>query len=229
MALRHDVEPALPTMSADTYFANERPEVAALLPAGARHVLEGTWDEVEAQISTRHFDLAVRNDGIEHMAEPEAVLASLKTKRVAGTMLVGSVPNVHHLPHEAEMLWEQDWRYREAWPGSPATRVCGRPADRAQRHRVAVTLAGQGALVADPAGAGGADLALAAGRAPPADRLSASAAGLNCPPRLHAGPARVQLAARGAPGSWRSVMQRPDNPGLAGEAIPLSHSKAHTT
>jgi hypothetical protein len=99
MALRHDVEPALPTMSADTYFANERPEVAALLSAGARHVLEGTWDEVEA------------------------VLASLKTKRVAGTMLVGSVPNVHHLPHEAEMLWEQDWRYREAWPGSPATRV----------------------------------------------------------------------------------------------------------
>jgi len=152
-ALRHDVDPALPTMSADTYFANERPEVAALLPAGARHVLEvgcgegrfaghvrgrasywgvepsaaavqargridtvlqGTWDEVEAQIPARHFDLAVCNDVIEHMAEPEAFLASLKTKLVAGAMVVGSVPNVRHLPHLAEMLWEQDWRYREA-------------------------------------------------------------------------------------------------------------------
>jgi 2-polyprenyl-3-methyl-5-hydroxy-6-metoxy-1,4-benzoquinol methylase len=140
-------------MSAETYFANERPEVAALLPSGARQVLEvgcgegrfaghvrgrtrywgvepsaaatvartrldtvlqGTWDQVEAQIPAQRFDLAVCNDVIEHMAEPEAFLASLKTKLLPGAAVVGSVPNVRHLPHLAELLWQRDWRYREA-------------------------------------------------------------------------------------------------------------------
>jgi 2-polyprenyl-3-methyl-5-hydroxy-6-metoxy-1,4-benzoquinol methylase len=145
-------EAAAQAAQASTYFANERPEVAALLPSGARHVIEvgcgegrfaghlrgresywgvepsvaaerarerldtvlrGTWDEVEAQIPARHFDLAVCNDVIEHMPEPEQFLASLKTKLVPGAVVVGSVPNVRYLPHLAELLWQRDWRYTD--------------------------------------------------------------------------------------------------------------------
>jgi 2-polyprenyl-3-methyl-5-hydroxy-6-metoxy-1,4-benzoquinol methylase len=140
-------------MSADTYFANERPEVAALLPPRARHVLEvgcgegrfaghlreresywgvepsaaaeraasrldrvlrGTWDEVAAALPQRHFDLVVCNDVIEHMPDPDGFLADLKTRLVPGAHIVGSVPNVRYLPHLAELLWQRDWRYRDA-------------------------------------------------------------------------------------------------------------------
>jgi 2-polyprenyl-3-methyl-5-hydroxy-6-metoxy-1,4-benzoquinol methylase len=141
-------------MSQETYFANDRAEVAALLPAGARRVLEigcgeghfarrvvgaesywgvepaaaaartagqrmdrvlqGTWEEVADQVPAQHFDLAICNDVIEHMAEPEVFLASLQTKLAPTSWVVGSVPNVRYLPHLAELLWQRDWRYREA-------------------------------------------------------------------------------------------------------------------
>jgi 2-polyprenyl-3-methyl-5-hydroxy-6-metoxy-1,4-benzoquinol methylase len=139
-------------MSADTYFANERPEVARLLPARARHVLEvgcgegrfaghvreresywgvepsaaaeratarldhvlrGTWDAVAAALPLRHFDLVVCNDVIEHMPDPDAFLEDLKPRLAPGAVVVGSVPNVRHLPHLVELLWQRDWRYRE--------------------------------------------------------------------------------------------------------------------
>jgi SAM-dependent methyltransferase len=139
-------------MSADTYFANPRPEVAALLPTGARHVIEigcgegrfaghvqgrssywgvepsaaalkarerldrvlqGTWEQVVDELPLRHFDLAVCNDVIEHMPDPEAFLASLKTRLVPGACIVGSVPNVRYLPQLGELLWQRDWRYRD--------------------------------------------------------------------------------------------------------------------
>lgn len=140
-------------MSAETYFANERPEVAALLPPRARHVLEvgcgegrfaghlreresywgvepsaaaeraatrldhvlhGTWDQVAAAVPKAHFDLVVCNDVIEHMIDPDDFLADLRTRLVPGALVVGSVPNVRYLPHLAELLWQRDWRYRDA-------------------------------------------------------------------------------------------------------------------
>lgn len=140
-------------MSANNYFDNERPEVAAMLPARARHVIEvgcgegrfaghvherdsywgvepstaaviaaqrldtvlhGTWDQAAAAIPERRFDLAICNDVIEHMVDPDAFLVSLKTKLVPGAMIVGSVPNVRYLPHLFQLLWRRDWRYCDA-------------------------------------------------------------------------------------------------------------------
>jgi len=134
------------------YYGNHRPEVAALLPADYRRVLEvgcgegafaqhlprrefywgvepsgaaglartrldrvsqGLWHEVQDEIPPAWFDLAVCNDVIEHMSDPEGFLASLRTKLVPGGVIVGSVPNVRYLPHLMEVLAAHDWRYRD--------------------------------------------------------------------------------------------------------------------
>jgi 2-polyprenyl-3-methyl-5-hydroxy-6-metoxy-1,4-benzoquinol methylase len=76
-------------------------------------VLQGPWEAVADQIPAQRFDLAVCNDVIEHMADPESFLASLKTRLVPGARVVGSVPNVRYLPNLGELLWQRDWRYRD--------------------------------------------------------------------------------------------------------------------
>lgn len=78
------------------------------------HVFRGTYDEVAEQLPDGHFDLLICNDVIEHMADPDAFLQSVRRKLAPGALVVGSVPNVRYLPHLAELLLQRDWRYRDA-------------------------------------------------------------------------------------------------------------------
>jgi 2-polyprenyl-3-methyl-5-hydroxy-6-metoxy-1,4-benzoquinol methylase len=102
-------------VGAESYWGVEPSEAAARVAAERGHrVLHGSWDDVAAALPSRRFDLAVCNDVIEHMAEPEAFLNALLDKMQPGGCIVGSVPNVRYLPHLAELLWQRDWRYRDA-------------------------------------------------------------------------------------------------------------------
>ena len=77
-------------------------------------VLCGTYDEVQAQIPDAYFDVIVCNDVIEHVADSEAFLASLKGKFAANGVLVGSIPNVRFWGNLVNLLLKRDWKYEDS-------------------------------------------------------------------------------------------------------------------
>lgn len=89
------------------------PEPASAVHATAHmhKVLVGRYDEVEADLPESYFDLVVCNDVIEHLADPESFLCSIRSRLVPGGYVVASIPNMRHW----EVLWQllvmKDWRY----------------------------------------------------------------------------------------------------------------------
>jgi SAM-dependent methyltransferase len=77
-------------------------------------VLCGTYDEVCSQIPEAYYDVVVCNDVIEHVADPEAFLVSLKDKLAPNGVLVGSIPNVRFWGNLINLLVRRDWKYEES-------------------------------------------------------------------------------------------------------------------
>ena len=77
-------------------------------------VLCGTYDDVQAQIPDAYFDVIVCNDVIEHVADTEAFLESLKGKFAVNGVLVGSIPNVRFWGNLINLLLRRDWKYEES-------------------------------------------------------------------------------------------------------------------
>lgn len=61
-----------------------------------------------------YFDLVVCNDVLEHMADPQKALATIRAKMAADGRLVGSLPNVRSVWVLLDLLFRRDWRYRES-------------------------------------------------------------------------------------------------------------------
>ena len=76
-------------------------------------VLIGTYEEVADEIPEDYFDLVVCCDVMEHMADHEAFLRSIKGKLTADGCMVASVPNVRYLLHMFELLVRKDWEYKD--------------------------------------------------------------------------------------------------------------------
>lgn len=77
-------------------------------------VLNGTFEDVVADIPDGYFDLVICNDVIEHMIRPDAFLEKIKDKMKPGAVLVGSVPNVRFLPNLLDVLVKKDWAYTDS-------------------------------------------------------------------------------------------------------------------
>lgn len=77
-------------------------------------VLTGAYDQVVSQIPETFFDVIICNDVIEHMADTDWFLESIKTKLKDGGVIIGSVPNVRYFPNLVELLILKDWRYRDS-------------------------------------------------------------------------------------------------------------------
>ena len=77
-------------------------------------VLCGTYDDVCDQLPIAYFDVVVCNDVIEHVADPEAFLVSLKDKLAPNSVLVGSIPNVRFWGNLINLLVRRDWKYAES-------------------------------------------------------------------------------------------------------------------
>lgn len=93
----------------------EPDRVSAAGAASRMHrVLADKYDRVSDELPDAYFDLVICNDVIEHMAEPEALLESLRRKLAAGGRIVASIPNVRHWETLFELLWRKDWRYRHS-------------------------------------------------------------------------------------------------------------------
>ncbi len=75
-------------------------------------VLVGTYEEVEKQIPADYFDLVICNDVIEHMADHDDFLLSIREKIADGGCMVASIPNVRYVLNLFEVLVLKDWEYK---------------------------------------------------------------------------------------------------------------------
>lgn len=78
----------------------------------AHCVLKGTYAEVVSELPANYFDLVICNDVIEHIADHDAFLSSIRTQMSANSHLVASIPNVRYIGNLAALLIRKDWRYR---------------------------------------------------------------------------------------------------------------------
>lgn len=74
-------------------------------------VLVGTFEQVQEELPFRYFDLVVCNDVIEHMPNPEAFLAAVRTRMAPGAGIIASIPNMRHWEVLWQLLVRRDWKY----------------------------------------------------------------------------------------------------------------------
>jgi 2-polyprenyl-3-methyl-5-hydroxy-6-metoxy-1,4-benzoquinol methylase len=93
------------------------PEAAALARERFDEVLVGTVESVLPALEGS-FDAFVCLDVLEHLADPEAVVAELRSRAAPGAQLLISVPNARHL----SLVWDlvahgtfgyTDWGHRD--------------------------------------------------------------------------------------------------------------------
>lgn len=89
------------------------PAAAAEAESKLTRVIRGLYDDAEANLPDRHFDLVIANDVIEHMPDHDRFLQRIKAKMAPGAALVGSVPNVRALTQLAKLLVLKDWTYTD--------------------------------------------------------------------------------------------------------------------
>jgi 2-polyprenyl-3-methyl-5-hydroxy-6-metoxy-1,4-benzoquinol methylase len=72
-------------------------------------VFTGDADELIATMPDGHFDAIVCNDVLEHLAQPDATLATLRGKLAPGGVVVASLPNFRHLAALSKVLFRKDF------------------------------------------------------------------------------------------------------------------------
>lgn len=77
-------------------------------------VIQGAFEDVHMLLPQGYFDLIICNDVIEHIADHDSFLDIIKQKLSPVGVLVASIPNVRHWKNIKELLFEADWRYRDA-------------------------------------------------------------------------------------------------------------------
>lgn len=102
-------------MMSNEYWGVEPNEgVAQSASQNLDRVLAGLFDDVLHQLPNHYFDLVICNDVIEHMADPDSFLESIKSKMTPNASLIGSIPNVRHISNLRSLLIGKDWQYEDA-------------------------------------------------------------------------------------------------------------------
>lgn len=102
------------TKARDSWGIEPHPPSAERARLLYKHVLTGTFEQVEDQLPDHHFDLLVCNDVIEHMPDHDAFIRNVRKKLKPGAYLVGSLPNVRHITALMKLLLLKDWAYTES-------------------------------------------------------------------------------------------------------------------
>jgi 2-polyprenyl-3-methyl-5-hydroxy-6-metoxy-1,4-benzoquinol methylase len=66
------------------------------------------------QIQGRTFDVIVFNDLLEHLVDPGRALTQCRTLLAPGGHVLASIPNMRFWPALSDLLFQADWRYRDA-------------------------------------------------------------------------------------------------------------------
>lgn len=91
------------------------PEAAAAAAATAvlDRVLACPVGEALAQLPDAGFDLVVFNDSLEHLPDPEAVLAAMVAKLRPGGSVLCSIPNVRYYKVMRQLVLRGEWEYAD--------------------------------------------------------------------------------------------------------------------
>jgi 2-polyprenyl-3-methyl-5-hydroxy-6-metoxy-1,4-benzoquinol methylase len=89
-------------------------EVAERAPAVYSKVYVGDVNSVLTHLPDRFFDLIVFNDLLEHLIDPYTCLASCSQILRPGGRILASIPNMRFWPVLSELVFQSDWRYRDA-------------------------------------------------------------------------------------------------------------------
>ncbi|HZJ72531.1 MAG TPA: class I SAM-dependent methyltransferase [Planctomycetota bacterium] len=74
-------------------------------------VLAARVEAALGELPAQGFDLIVFNDSLEHLVEPEAVLAAMLPKLAPGGAFLCSIPNVRYYKNLRGLLLRADWEY----------------------------------------------------------------------------------------------------------------------
>jgi 2-polyprenyl-3-methyl-5-hydroxy-6-metoxy-1,4-benzoquinol methylase len=77
-------------------------------------VFNMTYADAESEIPNARFDLIICNDVIEHIADHEQFLTSVRSKLASNGYLVGSVPNVRYFENLCRVVWRGEWEYSDS-------------------------------------------------------------------------------------------------------------------
>lgn len=88
-------------------------DAAKLASTRLDKVISGTFQAEMPELKGRLFDCIVFNDVLEHVPNPEKILEDSKKYLTSTGLVVASIPNILHFYQIVEILYHQDWRYRE--------------------------------------------------------------------------------------------------------------------
>lgn len=89
------------------------PEAAGRAAGVLDRVLVGDAEAVLPRLAQERFDCIVLNDVLEHVWEPERLLARLRPLLAVGGRVVASVPNIRHFSAVADLVLRGKWEYTE--------------------------------------------------------------------------------------------------------------------
>ena len=77
-------------------------------------VVVGGVPEALDSIPDEYFDCVVFNDVLEHLADPEEVLAIVKSKLRPGGYVVASIPNMREFQTLSKLIFRGSWEYQDS-------------------------------------------------------------------------------------------------------------------
>lgn len=89
-------------------------DVAARAREHYDEVWSGDVHVILEQIQGKTFDLIVFNDLLEHLVDPDRALRQCRTLLAPGGHVLASIPNMRFWPALSDLLFQGDWRYRDA-------------------------------------------------------------------------------------------------------------------
>lgn len=89
-------------------------QVAVEATENYEHVWVGDVCMVLEENEDQKFDLIVFNDVLEHLVDPWVCLMLSKRHLLPGGRIVSSIPNMRFWPILSDLIFQGDWRYRDA-------------------------------------------------------------------------------------------------------------------
>lgn len=89
-------------------------DAAAMARAVMDETFNGTVEAVLGTLPDQHFDAIVFNDILEHLVSPWDCLREARRILRPEGFVIASIPNMRFWPVLSELLFESDFRYREA-------------------------------------------------------------------------------------------------------------------
>ncbi len=90
------------------------PDAAGVAATRLGRVLATGFDEAEANLPSKYFDVIICNDVIEHMNDHDDFFRRVQLYMAPGGVIVGSVPNVRYFRNLFDLLALADWHYKDS-------------------------------------------------------------------------------------------------------------------